>query len=297
MNDLLAYYLNHQTLRLLAFYQKFERIQIWLVDLIKCYRNPTLRRTLKLFLIILYPLHGVMWSTGLWSTSSTPIKKGSHCSFMQLKNRENLCEMPRVVKMNDGINKMVFNRNFSSHIHTWKHSQDRECWYQITAEQRINKRSRLYLLINNLSILFAVSCVLASQIITQMPSALCDFTNGVGRFIYSCKSYFKWLTSKLGVYCAKWSAASQPVFLFLPLNWDAEWGEFNLYENTRRQIWGGLGGFSSLSILQLWKGKSFGMQFSIEQTSCSLKTHISACLVQLNRAYMKMPFSGQCPVP
>lgn len=150
-----------------------------------------------------------MWSTGLWSTSSTPIKKGSHCSFMQLKNRENLCEMPRVVKMNDGINKMVFNRNFSSHIHTWKHSQDRECWYQITAEQRINKRSRLYLLINNLSILFAVSCVLASQIITQMPSAfLCDFTNGVGRFIYSCKSYFKWLTSKLGVYCAKWSAAS-----------------------------------------------------------------------------------------
>lgn len=43
-------------------------------------------------------------------------KKGSHCSFMQLKNRESLCEMPRVVKMNHGINKMVFNRNLVFHL-------------------------------------------------------------------------------------------------------------------------------------------------------------------------------------
>lgn len=64
--------------------------------------------------------------------------------------------------------------------------------------------------------LFAVSCVLESQTITQ--SLLPHISE---RFIYSCKSYFKWLTSKLLVYRAKWGAASpfqsSPLFSFLLL--------------------------------------------------------------------------------
>lgn len=58
--------------------------------------------------------------------------------------------------------------------------------------------------------------------ITQKPSA---FFWGISwtvlwapriseRFIYSCKSYFKWLTSKLLVYRAQWRAASPLFFSF-----------------------------------------------------------------------------------
>lgn len=93
---------------------------------------------------------------------------------------------------------------------------------------------------NNLSILFAVSCVSAASLtITQslLPSRAISWTVlELTRFIYSCKSYFKWLTSKRLVYRAKWRAASPfkaaSVFISSPQNWDAEWGEFNLYENT-----------------------------------------------------------------
>lgn len=48
----------------------------------------------------------------------TKHKKESHCSFIQLQDRESLCETRLVIRVNDGINKVVFNINshcFSSY--------------------------------------------------------------------------------------------------------------------------------------------------------------------------------------
>lgn len=130
------------------------------------------------------------------------------------------------------------------------------------------------------------------------PSAfLCDFINSVAahtseRFIYSCKSYFKWLTSKRLVYRAKWRAASPfkaaSVFIF-PSKWAAEWGEFNLYENAstlqahspvarsfRRFPSSFHSPFSSSSILQPLKGKALDCSCNdsvLERTFRSLITH------------------------
>lgn len=124
------------------------------------------------------------------------------------------------------------------------------------------------------------------------------------RLIYSCKSYFKWLTSKLLVYRAKWRAAapfqgSHYFFsiLFLPQNWAAERGEFNLYEKTpalckstvqyKEALPVSLLFFSSF-IPQHLKGNALDCSFTgsaLEHTFCSLITHLSACLLQLDKVH------------
>lgn len=96
-------------------------------------------------------------------------------------------------------------------------------WDHCRAKFKQKQTERAVFINNNLSILFAVSCVSASQTITRSPlpsRAISRTVLELTRFIYSCKSYFKWLTSKRLVYRAKWRAASPfkaaSVFLFLP---------------------------------------------------------------------------------
>lgn len=101
-----------------------------------------------------------------------------------------------------------------------------------------------------------VMCVSVTDDYPKPSAFLCDdFTNSVCGshtsewFIYSCKSCFKWLTSKLLVYRAKWRAASpfqgSPVLFFLvvvflislpnpPWTETQSEGEFNLYEKNQR---------------------------------------------------------------
>lgn len=191
-----------------------------------------------------------MWSTWFWSTSTALKKKKQISLFIHTtEDRERLCKRPGVIKMNDGINKMMFNIN----SHCFHPSNNAKTVILGTLLELMNAdilslqsklQTKTYcwteqvVFINNsqtITYQCHLSCrVLASQTTTQslLPSCAiheqCCSSHISERFIYSCKSYFKWLTSKLLVYRDKWRAASPfkaaSVFISSP-NWDAEWGE------------------------------------------------------------------------
>lgn len=78
----------------------------------------------------------------------------------------------------------------------------------------------------------------AAQIITQsrLPSCAMSWTASEDLFIHVNPILNGWLQSSA---FTLWDEvlllrSRQPVFLF----WDAEWGEFNLYENAHHQVWG-----------------------------------------------------------
>lgn len=167
----------------------------------------------QLFYYVLNILQWWMWSSSIMQTVKKKIFIFYSCCFKQSG-----CEIRAVIRMNDDINKVAFNlkslcfsyriRGQRSYLELFPSS--------VTAEHKFKQRgsvepSRWGLFPHFTSTLFAAVCAFGSQTITL--SLLVRFHQTVAAhvsdwFIYSCKSYFKWLTSKLFVYCAKWRAAS-----------------------------------------------------------------------------------------
>lgn len=143
------------------------------------------------------------------------------------------------------------------------------------------------------------------------PSAfVCDFTNSVAArtsasdlFIHVNPILNGWLQSFLFTVLNEellllFKAATVCVFfffnsvLFLPQNWAAERGEFNLYEKTPALCKSTVQYKAALPISpplpsftpQHLKDCSFSGS-ALEHTFCSLITHLSACLLQLDKVH------------